>query len=257
MALSLSLRTPELLHPYFRLEMESFVAALQVQFDRNLPAPVHTVDGELVPLSLSLRTPELLGPYERAELEQILASLQTAFAANPVTSIIKRIQRGTITIAASAATGTATIQVVDLATSVLHFGGFSTTSGSALLSEGQVMVAPTNATTITARRSAATLAIAIVVGFTIVEYQPGVLKSVQYGTVIHPGTAATSASTNLITAVDLDKASVQALGIVVTDASAWTASSETRLVLSSTAVTAETSAAGYVQETGFVVVEAH
>jgi hypothetical protein len=93
----------------------------------------------------------------------------------PVTSPIKSIQRGTITIAASATTGTATITSVDTAKSMCLFLGFTTTWDFASADNWRASrlfprVALTNGTTVTATRNSSDSTATVTVSYEVIEY---------------------------------------------------------------------------------------
>jgi len=88
--------------------------------------------------------------------------------------VLKSVQRGTITLAAGAGSGTATITGVDTAKSVVNILGSSNndtvTGGYAGGQETTSYAVLTNATTVTATRNAAAGAIAMVVSYEVVEF---------------------------------------------------------------------------------------
>jgi hypothetical protein len=92
------------------------------------------------------------------------------------TSPIKSIQRGTITIAASATTGTATISSVNTGKSVLHLLGWtqtyeqSATSGTHRYPRMFPRIALTDATTVTATRNSSDSAETVTVSYEVIEY---------------------------------------------------------------------------------------
>ena len=103
-----------------------------------------------------------------------------------VSSFIKSVQYGNVSATnASSLTGTATITAVDTANSVLLFNG-NTTSDSTnyqidAYQTGYLTL--TNATTVTVTRGGADGNGNIVVNFCVVEFMPGVIRSVQAGTI--------------------------------------------------------------------------
>ncbi len=162
-------------------------------------------------------------------------------------SLVKSIQRGTISIS-SATSNTATITAVDLDASVLFYGGVTDAAGTES-SIGYARVELTNATTVTGVRASTDVA-ATVVNYEVIEYLPGVLKSVQRGT-ITTGSSPTDAT---ITEVNANKSFVSCLGAVITDATTSTAL-HTRIKLQNgTTVRAETDTADN-QVTGYQVTE--
>lgn len=127
-------------------------------------------------------------------------------------SLIKSIQRGTIAITAGNATNTASITAVALNNSRLVYLGHSTTdNGAGGSGSGPTMarVIFTNATTITAQRSATDNA--LTVSFEVIEYWPGVLRTAQRATVTATG-AASGTATLATTLQTITKASIDFLG---------------------------------------------
>lgn len=126
-----------------------------------------------------------------------------------VSSNIKSIQRGTITLADTVTSATATIGAVDPNnTRLIFLGNNSTNTGGAGSSNPtSARIALTNATTVTASRITGTDL--MTVSYEVIEYYPGVIKSVQRGTVTMTATASATAT---ITAVDTNKATLESLG---------------------------------------------
>lgn len=165
-------------------------------------------------------------------------------------SLVKSVQRGTIAIT-GATSNTATITSVDTANTRLRLigriyddGGAGTGTNAQYL----VRIALTNATTVTASVNTSPGGSTCTVSFEVVEYVPGVVKSVQRGTVtIGAGTAT-------INAVNVSKAELDHLGLT-DNAAALTSGGDTRLTL--TNATTVTVAAGVTsaQVTGYQVVE--
>lgn len=81
--------------------------------------------------------------------------------------VIKRIQRGTVTVNAASATGTATITAVNTAKAELSYLGLE--SADSTPQEGQAYIDLTNTTTITATRNTAGAG-ALTVGYEVVEW---------------------------------------------------------------------------------------
>lgn len=120
-------------------------------------------------------------------------------------SLIASVQRGTITIGSGASSNTATIAAVNLDHSRVVYLGNDTTLDQT--DSAFARVALTNSTTVTATRGLSS-ASDTVVSYEVVEYAPGVIKSIQRGT-----TAVSSATTNqAITAVQMAKTVVDDLG---------------------------------------------
>jgi len=96
-------------------------------------------------------------------------------------SLIKSIQRGSISIGPGVDNSTTTISSVDMANTTLAWLG-SIYNGGADVSQQNYLgrITLTNATTITAQRQA--LSNTITIGYEVVEYLPGAMKSIQRGT---------------------------------------------------------------------------
>jgi hypothetical protein len=120
-------------------------------------------------------------------------------------SAIKSIQRGTITIT-GAASVTATINAVVLANSTIRYLG-QTYSQAAATEQRQAFsrVELTNTTTVTGIVNTSPGAESTVVSFEVTEYFPGVIRSVQRGTIVGAATAA-------ITSVNTARAELSYLG---------------------------------------------
>jgi hypothetical protein len=119
---------------------------------------------------------------------------------------VKRIQQGTIAIAGATTTNTATISAVSLANTILLWAGTSTTDNTTITVDDGTFahLTLTNATTVTATRGDA--AFTTTIGYIVLEFFPGVIKSVQYGTMAGNGATAT------ITTVNTLKSYVSCLG---------------------------------------------
>jgi hypothetical protein len=129
-------------------------------------------------------------------------------------SIIKSIQRGTITLT-GVATATATVTAVVLANSVLRCLGFDLqTDLNVTAADTWTQLALTNTTTVTATRTGVGGIVRI--NFELVEYYPGVLKSVQRGTIA----LAAATNTATVTAVVVAKSACDFLGGTASDANA-------------------------------------
>ena len=113
--------------------------------------------------------------------------------------IIRSVQRGTITLN-GATSNTATINAVDTANAYVQYLGGSDGSTGSAPREYFYRVALTNSTTVTAFVNTA-IAVNHFVNFEVIEYWPGVIKSLQTGT----QTGTTSPLTATITAVDINK----------------------------------------------------
>lgn len=121
-----------------------------------------------------------------------------------VPSLIKSIQRGTITIGSSDTAETATITAVNPSNTRLKIMGERIAA-----SAGGARIALTNATTVTADRQTTGGGTTKTVNYEVVEYYPGVIKSIQRGTITL--TAPATSNTATITAVN-NRAEVAFLG---------------------------------------------
>lgn len=113
---------------------------------------------------------------------------------------IQSIQAGTITVNSATASGTATITAVDTTRSAVLWLGQTTTNASTSPASYQTGTTLTNATTVTATRGNGASTGILTVGYVVVEFRPGVLRSVQqynYNT-----SSASSSYTQAINAVD-------------------------------------------------------
>lgn len=108
-------------------------------------------------------------------------------------SVIKSIQKGSITIGAAASSNTATISAVTTANTVLIYDGAQcgqTNQTSGL--DAAVRISLTNSTTVTATRGGTSSS--VTVNFTVVEFASGV-NSVQAGTIAIVGAATSNTAT--------------------------------------------------------------
>ena len=165
------------------------------------------------------------------------------------TNVVKSVQRGTITLTDAGTSATATITAVVLANARLRWLGQTNNDSTSLPTQALARLAFTNATTITANTLANQNAGKLqVVSFEVIEYWPGVLKSVQRGTIT------TGTPTATITAVDVNKSELDYLGN--TDSGGGIAlSGLTRLALTNATTVTFSTGAGNTQVTGYQVVE--
>lgn len=124
---------------------------------------------------------------------------------------VRSIQSGTVTIAALGTAGTATLgTAVSLANSLLVYNGRTLTVNN---EPDQGRYSPrlelTDSTTVTATVGVALGATTITVAYTVIEFFPGVVRSVQRGTIAF--SAGTSSTGTLGTAVNPAKAIVMSL----------------------------------------------
>jgi hypothetical protein len=125
-------------------------------------------------------------------------------------SIIRSIQRGTIAISSGASSNTATITAVTTANTMLLYNGNSSDDASGdNPSRAQARITLTNSTTITATRGATTNNIPAV-NYSAVEFFPGIVNSIQRGTITIADGDTDQAAT--ITSVNTAKAEVFFLG---------------------------------------------
>lgn len=126
-------------------------------------------------------------------------------------SLVRSVQRGVITLAINTTSGTATIAAVDTANSVLVFLMNSTNYNNTEWRYQMGRMALTNSTTITLSRTATALVGDSIAGsWELIEFHPGVIKSIQRGTVTVDGSATDTAT---ITAVNPAKSQTYALGM--------------------------------------------
>ncbi len=149
---------------------------------------------------------------------------------------VKLVQRGTISIGAAATSATATITAVDVSNSIIHYLGNDYAAANTLASEYNSYVVLTNGTTVTATRSAQSGVSASVVSFEVIEYVPGVIKSVQAGTIALTGVATNTAT---VTTVNTLKATLMYLGFITNDGGGQGQFFKTRMTLTNaTTITA-------------------
>lgn len=129
-------------------------------------------------------------------------------------SIVKSIQRGTIAIT-GATTGTLTITAVNTSNARIRFLGCSANLNVVDGTKYFARIDLTNSTTITATVNASPGANTLTVGVEVTEYWPGVIKSIQRGTVTVTG----AANTATITTVNTAKTEFDYLGFSDTDTS--------------------------------------
>lgn len=110
-------------------------------------------------------------------------------------AIINSVQQVTITIAANATTGTATIASVDPNTAIEQYCGHTVANTSLNPATDLADVVMTNGTTLTATRNTLDASNAIVVNVSVTQLNPSVVTSVQRGTITM--TAASSATASL------------------------------------------------------------
>lgn len=137
-------------------------------------------------------------------------------------SIIKSIQRGTITIASGANSNTATISSVDTTKAAVTLLGFSSANDTAFdASQTLPAVVLTNATTVTASTGTSDGSNARIVSYEVVEFQSWAVTSIQTGTVtISNSTTVPSTNTATISSVDTARSALFFGGCTFDDNSA-------------------------------------
>jgi len=164
-------------------------------------------------------------------------------------SLIESIQRGTIALNTGVSnTQTATINSVDMSRSRLVMLGMSMNGGT-VNNQGPTRIAFTNATTITANVPGGGGGGTInTISYEVVQYLPGVIKSIQRGTALgNSGTAA-------ITEVNTARTMVDHLGGTGTDANS-NITSVTRSVLTNSTTVTVVGTGGSADTGGFQAVE--
>lgn len=165
-------------------------------------------------------------------------------ASSPISSI----QRGIVTIA-NAASATTTITAVDLTRSVIRFIGCN--NGGINQYDMIARLELTNSTTVTGYRFD-TSANGTVVGFEVIEYLPGVIRSIQRGSASF--VSATPKSVTL-TAVDMGKTTVDFLNWRYNDSGAPSTTAFPKLILTSSTNLDGEVQSPVTQEFGYQVVE--
>lgn len=126
-------------------------------------------------------------------------------------SLIQSVQSGTIAMSSVQTTNTVTINAVAVDCTIVFTGSQNSNSGGSGSQETECYLTLTNATTLTVTRGA-TAAATLTCAYTVVEFKPGVLKSLQRGVILVTGAATNTAAIN---AVDLAKAFVNVTGLSV------------------------------------------
>lgn len=127
-------------------------------------------------------------------------------------SLIRSVQRGTITIAGASTSNTATITAVNVNNAVINFLG-ATVAGTENADHAHARVTLTDSTTVTATKGAGSGgADDVVVSYEVIEYVSGVIRSIQRGTI----TTAAGTATATITAVNTAKSAVNYMGFTTT-----------------------------------------
>lgn len=121
---------------------------------------------------------------------------------------IKSVQRGTITITTPALSNTATIAAVDTGNARLILLGASNNDTGVHPGSIGIRIAFTNSTTITATKQQDNVDTGVV-SFEVIEFVPGIIKSVQRGSITLNGVAS---NTSTITAVNTAKSQMDYFG---------------------------------------------
>src|SRR5688572_19706726 len=125
--------------------------------------------------------------------------------------VVRRVHRGTISLGAAATSATATLefQIDPKNTRIVYLGNSSSEDGNTSMASTGVRVELTDARTVTASRLVGTGT--AVVSYELIEYAPGIIRSVQRATVTATGTAAGTA-TLTIPLQSLGNATIDVLG---------------------------------------------
>lgn len=167
-------------------------------------------------------------------------------------SVVKSVQQGSTTMAAAATSNTTTISSVDTANSVVFHLGHSTTLTTFSTTSIFGTVTLTDATTITVNRGASSNA--LTVGWVVLEFNPGYIKSLQTRTVTL--TSNTTSSTDTITSVDTANSFIVYQGVLCAGSTIQTNWFYTTVLTSSTQVTLTRSNTSTTSRTArFTVVE--
>jgi hypothetical protein len=128
-----------------------------------------------------------------------------------IPSVIKSIQRNTVTIAGSAASGSVAITAITLSSSIIKFLGYQTgyqNTGGRFSSEYKPRLELTSNVLVTAYRNSSASASPVTVSFEIIEFYPAFIKSIQRDTI----TLGSSTTSKAITAVTTAKSMLDHLG---------------------------------------------
>lgn len=165
-------------------------------------------------------------------------------------SLIKSVQEGVVSLSTNAS-ATATIAAVATGNSLIFATGTSDDQASEVAQNTNCLIELTNATTVTATRDQSG-GVTESASFVVVEFLPGVIKSVQRGTITIAGGA--TSNTAAITSVNTAKAFTTPLGSTTTAAA--DASNNARLATTNaTTITATRVGTGNPATFGYQVVE--
>lgn len=192
-------------------------------------------------MAIGVRRAELTGSALSACVSQWMAR-----------GLIKSVQRGTTTIGVGTQSNTGAITAVDTNNAIVMHLSANQAGAETNLSRIVARVRLTNATTVTAS-TAGNVTAAFVVGYEVIEFMPGVLKSLQRGQITMGGVASQTAT---ITAVDTSKSVTYQGGMTNSLVTAQANTVSYRLELTNaTTVTAKNDGASGTVEIPFQVAE--
>ena len=145
-------------------------------------------------------------------------------------SLIKSIQTATATFGVSSSSATATIAQVDTSSTLLLPNGFNSGGSDWVTNEVWPTITLTNSTTVTANKYTASASRLQNVSCSVVEFMPGIIKSIQYVQWTYVGT--TSGDTQAITAVNQNKSAIVQYGTRIAVAAAQTNRAYSRIYFS-------------------------
>jgi len=148
-----------------------------------------------------------------------------------VPTLVQSVQRGAITLPDGTASATATITAVDPLRTVVRSLGFSATAPVTTAAENTFAVVLTNATTVTgSRQTGGSPASEVIGSYEAIQYAPGVIKSIQVGTVtiLNGNLSATAMITQLS---NLSRTQIEVRGKFFDNAIEASANNAARVVL--------------------------
>lgn len=194
----------------------------------------------------------VIAPVSAVNAAVFVDSYRYLTAAGGGSTYIASVQQVSITIAAGATSGTATISSVDTSRTFLVYQNFTNTNTGGVPNETLARIELTNATTVTAYRNTSDAVFTVTVNATVVEGTSSLVDSVEYGTV----SISSSTGTATISSVDTSRSAVFLLGNTTT-ASATTPNGRNAAVTltNATTVTANIGVSSITGTAGFVVVQ--
>lgn len=159
-------------------------------------------------------------------------------------------QFGAVAMASPTQSATATITAVDPTRSLLIPLGTTSTRGAADLGAGFTLLTFTNPTTITGDRGSSSGDVSA--AFVVVQFQPGVWKSIQRNTIVLSGV---TSNTRTVTAVDTTKAFLMSLGFNATSATTDATALAKLALTNTTTITATKNTSTDDTTVGFQLVE--